>query len=227
MSEISKEAEGNQSDSSSLSLDTPLELHADSVIALNEVFSDYCNEQKLDSDGLPVIEEDWELSQFWYDKDTGDRVMKYIAPFVNKRENCNVALVSTPTMYRAYIRNKSMFPFANFTIFEYDTRFDVFHDNFCFYDYRKPTAINEKYHHQFDLMIVDPPFLSEEVTEKVTHTVEFLGRGDYAIVYLTGKLVEPYLKKYYKNIELTDVAINHEHHLENAFGCYCTKNPLI
>ncbi|EKE38312.1 hypothetical protein ENUP19_0078G0013 [Entamoeba nuttalli] len=200
----------------------------DTIKALNEVFESSVEEPKIDEDGFPLIDEDWELSQFWYDKATGDRVIDYIANYVNSIENCKVACVSTPSIYRAYIRNKEKVPNAEFVLFEYDTRFQVFGINFSFYDYKKPTMLKEEYHHQFDLIIVDPPFLSDECDEKVSHTVEFLGKPkNYQLVFLTGKLAEPYLMKYFPGISLTDVRIEHEHQLQNSFGCFSTKDPLI
>ena len=200
----------------------------ETLAALNDVYASISGPAPIDEDGFPVIEEDWELSQFWYDKDTGDRVMKYIADYVNSIENCKVGCVSTPSLYRAYLRNKEMFPNAEFILFEYDTRFQVMGINFEFFDYNKPLMIKDKYQNQFNLLLCDPPFLSDECNEKMKQSIEYLRNKDqFILIYLTGKLAEPYITKYNPELKLTDIRVNHEHQLQNAFGLFSTKDPLI
>lgn len=63
------------------------------------------------------------------------------------------------------------------TLFEYDRRFETkFSKEFVPYDYRKPLAIPDLYHNAFDLIVVDPPFLSDECLIKVAQTVRLLSR---------------------------------------------------
>ena len=197
----------------------------ETLMALNDVYESISGPAPIDEDGFPLIEEDWELSQFWYDKETGDRVMKYISKYVNSIENCKVACVSTPSLYRAYLRNKELFPNAEFILFEYDTRFQVMGINFEFFDYNKPLMIKEKYENCFHIIFVDPPFLSDECNEKMSHTIQYMqNKDEFVLIYLTGQLAEPYITKYNPTLHLTDIPVNHEHQLQNKFGFYTTKD---
>ena len=195
--------------------------------ALNDVYEMISGPAQIDEDGFPLIEEDWELSQFWYDKPTGDRVIEYIKDYVNSIENCKVGCLSTPSLYRVYLRNKEKVPNAEFVLFEYDTRFQMQGINFEFYDYNKPLMIKEKHEKQFHLLLCDPPFLSDECSEKVAKSIQFLRNEEhFVLIYLTGELAEPYITKYHPSIKLTDIQINHERNLENSFGLFSTEHPL-
>ena len=39
--------------------------------------------------------------------------------------------------------------------------------NFVFYDFNNPTDIPENFHNFFDYILIDPPFITREVWEKV------------------------------------------------------------
>ena len=97
--------------------------------------------------------------------------------------------------------------------------------NFEFFDYNKPLMIKDKYQKQFHLLLCDPPFLSDECNEKMKKTIDYLKNDDqFVLIYLTGKLAEPYITKYNPDIHLTDVEVNHERQLQNAFGFFVTKD---
>jgi len=57
---------------------------------------------------------------------------------------------------------------------EFDRRFSCFEDNFIFYDYNEPVALPDELKESFDLVVVDPPFLSEECLQKTAQTVHYL-----------------------------------------------------
>ena len=46
-------------------------------------------------------------------------------------------------------------------LFEFDKRFAVF-DNFNFWDFNSPLEIQESHKRSYDILIIDPPFLSED-----------------------------------------------------------------
>lgn len=39
--------------------------------------------------------------------------------------------------------------------------------NFVFYDFNKPEDIPEKFNNYFDYILIDPPFITQEVWDKV------------------------------------------------------------
>ncbi|GMF24816.1 unnamed protein product [Phytophthora lilii] len=70
----------------------------------------------------------------------------------------------------------------NVYLFEFDRRFDEkYSGHFVFYDYNEPTNLPEKFHHFFDYVLVDPPYLvrrGEIVAcgHSLAHLVVLLGR---------------------------------------------------
>lgn len=71
-------------------------------------------------------------------------------------------------------------------IFEYDRRFAIYGEEFVFYDYNNPLDLPEKIApHSFDIVVADPPYLSEECLRKTSETIKFLTRGK--ILLCTGR----------------------------------------
>ena len=62
-------------------------------------------------------------------------------------------------------------------LLEFDKRFEMFGEDFLFYDYNEPLAFPDEFKNSFDIVVADPPFLSEECLEKVSKSVEFLSKG--------------------------------------------------
>ena len=72
-------------------------------------------------------------------------------------------------------------------LLEYDQRFQIYGKNFVPYDYRQPLNLPaELVKHSFDLVIADPPFLSEECLQKTAQTINYLTQG--RILLCTGIL---------------------------------------
>lgn len=69
-------------------------------------------------------------------------------------------------------------------LFEFDKRFAVFGQDFHLYDYKKPLDVPRNLASHYDLVIADPPFLSEECLTKTAVTVKFLSKGN--IILCTG-----------------------------------------
>lgn len=70
------------------------------------------------------------------------------------------------------------------TLLEYDGRFKIFGADFIQYDYKFPLDVPRSMSSHFDLVIADPPFLSEECLTKTAVTIKFLTKKN--IVLCTG-----------------------------------------
>lgn len=70
------------------------------------------------------------------------------------------------------------------TLFEYDKRFEVIGKDYIFYDYNFPLNLPEQLSKSYNLVIADPPFISEECLKKVASTILFLAKDK--IVLCTG-----------------------------------------
>lgn len=71
------------------------------------------------------------------------------------------------------------------TLFEYDKRFSIYDDDYVFYDYNTPLDVPREKSNYYDLVIADPPFLSEECLMNTSVTVKYLAKDK--IILCTGK----------------------------------------
>lgn len=63
-------------------------------------------------------------------------------------------------------------------VLEYDRRFASYGDDFIFYDYNEPLSLPASVAPQsFDIVLADPPYLSEECLSKVAKTIKYLSKG--------------------------------------------------
>lgn len=109
----------------------------------------------------------------------------------------------------------------NTKIFEFDKRFECYGDRFQFYDYNKAdeTGYLAEYTQSFDLIIADPPFLSEECLAKTATIIKRLIKDAGKIILNTGSVQRDYAKKY---LDLTESSYKpqHRNNLGNEFSCF-------
>lgn len=90
-----------------------------------------------------------------------------------------IACVSAPSVYQKLkqgVVDGSHLVTA--VILEYDHRFAAYGDDFIFYDYSEPLALSSSVPEQsFDVVLADPPYLSEECLAKVALTIKYLSKG--------------------------------------------------
>ena len=181
------------------------------------------NNKILEEDGFEKIDEDWELSQFWYTKETSDNIILLIGNYAKKNKKENIALLCAPSLYRAYLRNKDKLEDLNFALFEFDKRFSVFGEGFNFYDLNKPLEIDEKHHKKYDIIVADPPFLNKETVQKVAQSMKLLSKGENIKIFITGLQVKDAVKEEFPDLELREnIKIEHDkQRLQNPFGFFC------
>ncbi|KAG8272034.1 EEF1A lysine methyltransferase 1 [Homalodisca vitripennis] len=116
--------------------------------------------------------EDWQLSQFWYSEETAISLAKAATAVVGYKGN--IALISCPTLYKHI---KSLAPDCKVSLLEYDNRFAITAgEAFVQYDYNFPLDVPRELASQCDLVVMDPPFLSEECLTKTSVTAKFLAK---------------------------------------------------
>lgn len=196
--------------------DTP-QLSSHTLAALQEFYAE--QKQHIDPGGddkynIGIIEENWQLSQFWYSQETALRLAQEVIAAAG--EGGRIACVSAPSVYQK-LRELHRDDF-NIYIFEYDKRFAMYGEEFIFYDYNNPLDLPEKIAaHSFDIVIADPPYLSEECLRKTSETIKYLTRGK--ILLCTGAVMEE------QAAQLLDVRMckfipKHTRNLANEFRCY-------
>ena len=106
------------------------------------------------------------------------------------------------------------------SVFEFDSRFSVFGQDFVFYDYRNPLAVPRDLQDMYDVVIVDPPYLEEDCLTKASLTVKLVAKPDAKIILCTGKVMEQ-LALRLLNVKLQSFEIrHHRERLSNPFGCF-------
>jgi len=102
-------------------------------------------------------------------------------------------------------------------LLEYDKRFESYCD-FIFYDYNEPLKLPDKLQAKScDLVIIDPPFLSEECLTKAAVTVKHLAKDK--IILCTGAVMENVAKEVL-NVIPTSFVPGHINNLANEFRCF-------
>lgn len=98
--------------------------------------------------------------------------------------NPRIACLCAPTLFKKLLEIKPVGCEAK--IFEFDRRFNVFGEDFVFYDYNKPLDLPDSITEcSFDVVFADPPFLSEECLTKTAQTMKYLAKE--RIILCTGK----------------------------------------
>ena len=96
-----------------------------------------------------------------------------------------VACISCPTLYQKLRVLKPSGVSA--VLLEFDSRFEKYGADFIHYDYNNPLELPANFEKAFDLVIIDPPFLSDECLQKTAQTVRFLVKDK--IILCTGMYV--------------------------------------
>ena len=200
------------------------QLSPETLAALMEFYQDQNKAKEKEEDGFDKIEEDWELSQFWYNKETADNIITLIGNYAKKNKKENIALLCAPSLYRAFLRNKDKLDNLNFTLFEFDKRFAIFGDDYNFYDLNKPKDIDSKHHNKYDIIIADPPFLNKETIKLVSESMRLLGKKESMKIFITGLQVQDSVKEEFPELNLqTNIKIEHDkQRLQNPFGFFCS-----
>ncbi|XP_022916003.2 EEF1A lysine methyltransferase 1 [Onthophagus taurus] len=197
--------------------DDPPQLSAETFAALQEFYREQDQKQHLQtilSDNTP--DENWQLSQFWYNDSTVNTLCKIAKKSVQSGDK--IALISCPTLYKTF---KDELNNCSVHLYEYDKRFSYCGDDFIYYDYNNPLKIPNEYKGYYDLVIADPPFLSEECLMKTVSTMKYIGKEKY--ILCTGAIMEDLANKLLK-LTKTSFEPQHKNNLGNKFHCYSNYN---
>jgi 16S rRNA G966 N2-methylase RsmD len=92
--------------------------------------------------------------------------------------------VACPTLFSELLRVQTSEHHT--VLLEYDTRFKIHGERFIYYDYKDPLDLPPSLEREsFDLVVADPPFLSEECMSKVAKTIKFLAKDK--VMVCTGR----------------------------------------
>ena len=195
-----------------------------------EISEDWVLKQILNKSGfLNSIAIFQKLSQFWYDKATTETLAKEVIELGNSyrqkgAEKFSVAFISCPTLFQHLVKNCNLDrSFFNLKLFEYDNRFQVYGSDFIFYDYNQPLAFEgaAEAKQTYDLVIADPPYLSQECFIKTSITIKSLAKSnDAKFIVCSGAVMADLISRCLNNTRLVKFEPRHENNLGNEFRCY-------
>ncbi|XP_068121089.1 EEF1A lysine methyltransferase 1 [Hyperolius riggenbachi] len=196
------------------------QLSAHTLAALQDFYTEQQEQESLksghnyDKFSVGAVEEDWQLSQFWYDNETALCLAKEALEASGK--NGRIACVSAPSIYQ---KLKGLAGGdVSICLLEYDRRFSVYGDDFIFYDYNNPLDLPDILQpHSFDIVLADPPYLSEECLSKTTETIRYLTKGK--ILLCTGAVMEDLVARIL-GLKMCKFIPRHTRSLANEFRCY-------
>ena len=121
---------------------------------------------------LANTDEKLQLNQYWYSADT---IRTFVAEIEEccTQENGGCAFLSTPSVF---------FSLTNPLVIERSVLFDADADafatragkSFALYNFRCPQDLLAEYHHRFSIILVDPPFITEDVWLLYAEAIKYL-----------------------------------------------------
>ncbi|KAJ8253447.1 hypothetical protein GJAV_G00213060 [Gymnothorax javanicus] len=193
------------------------QLSASTLAALQEFYAetnglakDITPEEKF---SVGAVEEDWHMSQFWYSDETARRLAMEALQAAG--DGGRIACLSAPSVYQ---KLKQLNPNTPATLLEFDRRFSIYGDEFVFYDYCNPLCLPEDMGPQsFDVVVADPPYLSQECLCKVATTIKFLTKGK--VLLCTGAIMQEDAERLL-GVKMCAFLPKHTHNLANEFRCF-------
>ncbi|KAG8373991.1 hypothetical protein BUALT_Bualt11G0084300 [Buddleja alternifolia] len=199
-------------------------LSSQALEALKEFLAEQNREASMaeEAEEVPLVAEDWRLSQFWYDRSTAETIANEVFTLCETLTSPRVSCIACPTLF-AYL--KKIYPEVPAQLLEYDKRFGHYGTEFTFYDYNEPKELPLSLKHSFPIIVADPPYLSKECLEKVAETIRFLSRpGESHVLLLTGQ-VQTDLAAELLGLRPCGFRPQHSSKLGNEFRVYTSYDP--
>ncbi|GMI38953.1 hypothetical protein TeGR_g11088 [Tetraparma gracilis] len=110
------------------------------------------------------------MNQYWYSQPTISALTSECSRLIAEGgADFKVAFLSTPSIYFALSEAERKQCF----VFDYDKKWES-DRGFVFYDFNDQETLPKELHNTFDLVVIDPPFITREVWEKYTASSKLL-----------------------------------------------------
>jgi hypothetical protein len=135
-----------------------------------------------------------DLNQYWYSANTIATLIQAVKDQVDGMKDgvapLKVAYISTPSLFFALDAKDR----TGSRVLDFDKSLGAGCDEFVFYDFHHPTALPAELKHAFSLVVIDPPYIEQDVWQKYVQTAKFLlVEGGYVVgttVIENGALLE-------------------------------------
>eukprot|EP00985_Skeletonema_marinoi_P010226 scaffold4824_cov193-Skeletonema_marinoi.AAC.5 len=127
-------------------------------------------------------DENGDLNQYWYSEKTCHVLCAAVKESMSLK-GARVAFLSTPSLFFSLDEEDR----EQCVLFDFDRSLSLgsCSNQFEFYDYNNPTNLDSKLHGKFDVIVIDPPFISQSVWENYATTAALLGVKDGAHIICT------------------------------------------
>uniref|UniRef100_A0A672IWH9 EEF1A lysine methyltransferase 1-like n=1 Tax=Salarias fasciatus TaxID=181472 RepID=A0A672IWH9_SALFA len=144
------------------------------------------------------------MSQFWYSDETAARLAEEVVREAG--EGGRIACVSAPSVYQKLKQGVvGGSDRVSAVVLEYDRRFAPL---------SLPAVVAPR---SFDVVLADPPYLSEECLSKVAETIKYLSKGK--VLLCTGAIMEK-LAEELLGVTMCSFLPKHNRNLSNEFRCF-------
>merc|ERR1712228_1115238 len=126
--------------------------------------------------------------------------------------------ISSPTLMKHLLAEKSH-PEEDLILLEFDRRFESF-KNFYFWDFNEPLKLDPKLKNQMDVIVADPPFLSEDCFVKTSLAIKWLGKENVKIMFCTGAIQEEVAARILPDLKRQKFEPKHKNNLSNNFALF-------
>lgn len=134
-----------------------------------------------------------------------------------------IGLLSCPSLYKSI---RGIHPNGIVRLFEFDERFAVYNEDFVQYDYKSAIADSQylsQFTNYFDIIIADPPFLSQECIQAVSMLINRMRKCDSSIILCSGDVIANWAESY-MDLQQCNYRPQHERNLANEFRSYANFN---
>ena len=136
-----------------------------------------------------------DLNQYWYSAHTIDALLQAVKDqtaegMLKDTARLKVAYISTPSLFFALDASERTCS----RVLDFDRTLGTGCDEYVFYDYNHPLDLPAELQRAFSLVVIDPPYIEQDVWQKYVQTAKFLlAEGGFAIgttVIENGALLE-------------------------------------
>ncbi|TNN03588.1 hypothetical protein fugu_000617 [Takifugu bimaculatus] len=182
-------------------------LSAHSLAALQEFYAETSVATAKDQFAVATVEEDWRMSQFWYNDETAARLAEEVIREAG--EGGRIACVCAPSVYQKLKQGVvEGWDRVSAVVLEFDRRFATYGDDFIFYDYNEPLSLGGS---------VAPQSFRRECLEKVAKTIKYLSKGK--VLLCTGAIMENVAEELL-GVKKCSFLPEHKRNLSNEFRCF-------
>lgn len=143
---------------------------------------------------MTLKDENPNLNQYWFSENTRETLCNAVRESISLKggSTTRVAFLSTPSLYFTLSDEER----KQCTLLDYDTTLSSQNcGSYVFYDFNYPTSIDANLRGLFDIILIDPPFISQSVWESYAITVTLLAKEGAHIICTTVAENEALMKR--------------------------------